>query len=250
MALKKKMIAFDAGFADWLAGASLSADDASHDSDAPSTSSKPLAHVAADVTSGVLIGDEDNGDLAGTHACQIFAGGGDDAIFAGMDTSILDGGDGYDRVVLTGETGFHDTTGIVSGWTDIEEIAGTDAGDEINAALAIADQQGLVIATHAGDDLVIATSGNDTIEGGAGNDTVTGGAGSDVFVFHDAGPATDVITDFTAGQDVIAFAGLGIAYENLSISDTPEGTLIIAGHEHVLLAGVQAAALHQGDFRF
>lgn len=252
MALKKKTIAHDAGFADWLAAAPFAVDFTAVESATSGVvSSSPVrVETHGDAASDVVFGTEDAGFLYAADATQIFAGAGDDTIHAGIETSIVDAGDGYDRVVLTGETGFHDTAGIVSGWAGVEEITGTEVGDEINAALPVADQQGLVIETRSGDDLVIATSGNDTVNGGAGNDTVTGGAGSDVFVFNHTAPATDVITDFTEGQDVVSVRGLGLAYESLSISDTSEGVMIIAGQEHILLAGVHAATLNEGDFRF
>ena len=47
-------------------------------------------------------------------------------------------------------------------------------------------------------------AGNDTLNGGSGNDTLTGGAGNDLFVYEGG---SDVITDYTAGQDSIKVNG-------------------------------------------
>ncbi len=60
----------------------------------------------------------------------------------------------------------------------------------------------------AGDDTLIGGSGNDVLIGGAGRDTLTGGTGRDKFVLYSTSdvspsPASDIITDFTVGQDVI-----------------------------------------------
>jgi len=71
-----------------------------------------------------------------------------------------------------------------------DTIWGTIVGDDISAL--------------AGDDYVDGEAGDDRIAGGAGNDDIYGGAGADIFVFED-GFGTDVIWDFAAGEDVIAF---------------------------------------------
>ena len=52
---------------------------------------------------------------------------------------------------------------------------------------------------------IIGTSGGDTLTGGTGNDTLTGGDGADVFIFD--GKGTDVVTDYTAGQDTLKITG-------------------------------------------
>lgn len=60
----------------------------------------------------------------------------------------------------------------------------------------------------AGNDTIDGGAGNDDITGGLGKDQLTGGAGEDIFYFDDAldsnGLNIDVITDFSAGADVIS----------------------------------------------
>lgn len=55
-----------------------------------------------------------------------------------------------------------------------------------------------------GNDVIDGGSMEDTIEGGRGDDTLTGGGGADTFVIRD-GHGNDTITDFSSGQDIIAF---------------------------------------------
>jgi len=59
----------------------------------------------------------------------------------------------------------------------------------------------------SGDDVLSGRMGNDRLAGGAGADLLTGGAGADVFDFTDVSPGwlADTVTDFTRGQDHLAF---------------------------------------------
>lgn len=60
---------------------------------------------------------------------------------------------------------------------------------------------------NSGDDVLSGRGGNDRLVGGDGADLLTGGAGADVFDFRDysSGWRGDTITDFTRGQDHLAF---------------------------------------------
>ncbi|MBR6014036.1 MAG: calcium-binding protein [Selenomonadaceae bacterium] len=53
-------------------------------------------------------------------------------------------------------------------------------------------------------DKISGGAGNDTLVGGKGNDTLTGGKGTDIFVYS---KGNDVITDYTAGSDIIKLSG-------------------------------------------
>jgi len=80
-----------------------------------------------------------------------------------------------------------------------------------------------LVKGNAGNNVLTGLAGNDTLQGGAGADTIigglgrdrmTGGTGSDVFVFRstvESGTTTayrDVVTDFTAGEDIINLRGI------------------------------------------
>lgn len=118
------------------------------------------------------------------------------------------------------------------------------------------------IYAGSGDDTAILGTG-DRILGGEGSDrffatsggdnTITGGAGADQFWIATASlpDAANVITDFTAGEDVIGIAGLAIGFEDVSITAI-EGDALIAssGSDLAILQGVAANSLSADDFAF
>ena len=60
------------------------------------------------------------------------------------------------------------------------------------------------VTTGSGEDVLIGNDGANVLTGGDGDDTLTGGDGADVFRFYSSeGASTDVITDFTVGEDSI-----------------------------------------------
>ncbi len=85
---------------------------------------------------------------------------------------------------------------------------------------AIGDDGNDLISALAGDDVVIGGNGNDTFSGGLGNDILTGGAGNDQFRWF-SGDGTDVITDFTPGNDLIGLANI--------FTNTITGNILNAG---------------------
>lgn len=141
-----------------------------------------------------LIDDSGNNSMSG-GSCndQIFANGGsstvqggsgNDSIAGSSQGDSLSGGDDQDTIFANGG---NDT---VWGGDGDDEIYGDDGNDAIDAG--------------AGNDTVDGGSGSDTIEGGTGNDRLAGGGGADTFVIRD-GHGNDIITDFSTGQDIIAF---------------------------------------------
>ena len=71
---------------------------------------------------------------------------------------------------------------------------------------------GLSIIGNTLDNVLIGGSGADYLFGGDGADSLTGGAGKDFFIYTSG---ADVITDYTAGEDVIS---LGAAYTMAGLS--------------------------------
>ena len=96
-----------------------------------------------------------------------------------------------------------------------------------------------------GADKFFATSGGDNI--------LTGGADADQFWIATAEtPDTaNIITDFTSGEDVLGIAGLGIGFDDLSITQQDDNTLIAAnGSDLAILQGISADSLIVDNFAF
>ncbi|MEM8827918.1 MAG: amidase family protein [Cyanobacteria bacterium P01_G01_bin.19] len=96
-----------------------------------------------------------------------------------------------------------------------------------------------------GDDKFFATLG--------GDNSITGGAGADRFWIANAEIPEDsnTITDFTSGEDVLGIAGLGIGFEDVSITDLEGDALVAAsGSDLAILQGVDATSLTADDFAF
>jgi Ca2+-binding RTX toxin-like protein len=141
-------------------------------------------------------------------ANRIDGGAGDDMVEGGDGNDVLIGGIGDDTVSYE-----HDSTGVtvslsvtklqktvgegsdtVSGF---ENLIGGSGNDTLTG-----DKNANEITGGDGDDLVI---------GGAGNDTLTGGSGYDLFRLLTSKDGTDLIVDFTAGEDQISIVKSGFA---------------------------------------
>ncbi|RDI49528.1 calcium-binding protein, partial [Microvirga subterranea] len=103
----------------------------------------------------------------------------------------------------------------------------------------------------SGQDRLLGGAGDDLLKGGAGNDRLTGGTGQDTFVFERGG-GTDTVTDFRHGQDRIDVSGLsGVAHKaDLHLWQMGADTLIWHGSDVLVLKGVTASDLDNGDFIF
>ncbi|MEL6318611.1 MAG: Ig-like domain-containing protein, partial [Pseudomonadota bacterium] len=102
----------------------------------------------------------------------------------------------------------------------------------------------------SGDDILRGGSEGDRLDGGSGDDEMTGGGGVDVFVFR-AGSGADLVTDYTAGVDLLEvgdyFASKAAALAAVSQSGA-DAVLTLDGTHQATLAGVQAASLTEDDF--
>lgn len=173
----------------------------------------------------LLYGDEGNDTLmSGGGDDQLFGGSGKDTIKAGDGNDLIDGGAGED--LLAGGAG--DDTYVVSGSKDkIIEKAG-EGNDTVQSSgsfslTKLANVENIELTGSAdtsatgngadnlltgndGDNALSGRAGNDTLIGGEGADTLTGGIGDDIFVFDTlASGGSDIVTDFTGGEDNLAF---------------------------------------------
>ncbi|MGF1674211.1 MAG: hypothetical protein ACFCUV_11080, partial [Rivularia sp. (in: cyanobacteria)] len=86
-----------------------------------------------------------------------------------------------------------------------------------------------------------------------GDNIITGGAGADQFWIATAEipDAANIITDFTLGEDVLGIAGLGIGFDDLSITQQDDNTLIaVNGSDLAILQGIGATSLNADNFAF
>lgn len=136
--------------------------------------------------------------------------------------------------------------GFEQGWTH----EGDDTID--GGAARVWGDVGIHWNTRWGDDQITGTAGNDTLEGGEGRDTIEGGAGDDLIsangdffnmdapgdgdadtlVFRE-GHGHDTVLAFDAGVDVLDLGG-----RDYIATDTEAGTMLTAGDDTILLAGV------------
>jgi len=85
-----------------------------------------------------------------------------------------------------------------------------------------------------GRDVIIGTAGDDVIQGGHGADTLTGGLGRDRFVYTSLRDATDTITDFQPGTDLLDLSAL---LQSLGISSANP---LSSGHVACAASGTAA----------
>lgn len=143
---------------------------------------------------------------------------------------------GKSQLVFAGE--MDDLVDASIGYGDNRIYAGNG-----NDTLILGDSDRVIAG--AGDDALFATAG--------GHNTVTGGEGADQFWIASAKipESANIITDFTSGEDAIGIAGLGIGFEDVSITNSEGNASISAtGLELAILQGVDAASLTADDFAF
>ncbi len=173
----------------------------------------------ASIDNAKLVDEDPNfePDFGTTEADTIEVEGSNRLIFAGDSNDLIDAstGEGNNR--------------LYAGSGDDTLILGT--GDRIIAG--------------AGDDAIFATSGGDNI--------ITGGAGADQLWIASAEIPDGInqITDFTSGEDVIGIAGLGIGFEDVSLTQQGDDALIGAtGSDLAILENVDITSLSGDDFAF
>jgi Ca2+-binding RTX toxin-like protein len=93
----------------------------------------------------------------------------------------------------------------------------------------------------AGRDVIIGTAGDDVIQGGHGADMLTGGLGRDRFVYTSLRDATDTITDFQPGTDLLDLTAL---LQSLGISSANP---LSSGHVACAASGTAAVVSIDAD---
>jgi Ca2+-binding RTX toxin-like protein len=96
-------------------------------------------------------------------------------------------------------------------------------------------------------DTLFGDDGANRLAGRGGNDVLLGRGGADAFVFG-PGSGTDTVLDFQTGIDRIDLSALHVGWEGVNIGASAGGAIVSAGGSTILLQGVMAGALTQGDF--
>ena len=146
---------------------------------------------------------------------------GDDWLFAGMGNDTFYGEAGNDQAIANGGN---------------DQLFGDLGNDDLNGGL--------------GDDQLFGGEGDDLLTGGSGSDSFTGDSGSDRFMLAMEG--TDIITDFTDGQDLL-YLPENAAFENLAITQGQgdnAANVLITFQEQTLavLNDVNVETISQSDF--
>ena len=108
----------------------------------------------------------------------------------------------YNNAKLSKATAVTLTSSYGSSLTAGSTAVSIDASARSSAIKIIGNAKNNVITGGSGNDSLNGGKGSDTLTGGRGADTLTGGDGKDVFVYS-SGDGSDIITDYTAGEDFI-----------------------------------------------
>ncbi len=200
---------------------------------------------------GSLNDDSFDGEIGETQFNAV-----NDLLFTGAGEDTVDATTGSGNRIYAGS----ETDELFAGTND-RFFAG--AGDDIlDATLS---QGGNRLYGGAGNDDFFGGWNNDRLLGGKGFDRfflaeesgesiITGGADSDQFWLANAGfpVATNTITDFTSGEDILGVAGIGVGdIEDLSISQSGDDTTIgFNGNPLAILLNVDSNSLTNNDFSF
>ena len=211
-----------AGSGDGMDGGA-NTDDADNDADENTETPSDLTEVEREDVSGgqgddVLAGvdgderlDGGEGDdivRGGDGSDELIGGAGEDVLRGGLGEDILSAGDDDD--IATGDRGDDIIDGgagddIVRGGADDDIIDGGE-GDDI----VVGDRGNDILRAGTGDDILKGALGDDVLDGGAGDDILIGGGGLDIFAFA-PGSGSDIVRDFTDGEDTLDLSDYGFA---------------------------------------
>lgn len=220
-------------------------------------------------SSNLLLGNDADNRLSGLDNNDILdGGGGNDTLFGGSGTDWLVGGTGNDFL----DGGSAQDTMYGGAGDDIYQVdspgdqtreeadAGTDTEVSSVTRHLGANLENLVLVGPAAVDgfgnelgnVIIGNAAGNVLSGGGGDDTLAGGGGGDVFRFCGNG-GTDLVSDFTHGQDVLDLTGYGLTFADLN-------TMVVGGNlwidvaapglgaSVIVLAGV--TSVDESDFLF
>ncbi|MEM1366923.1 MAG: esterase-like activity of phytase family protein [Cyanobacteria bacterium P01_H01_bin.15] len=201
-----------------------------------------------------LGGGDDLADLVDGTDSRLYFGAGDDESIGGTDDrffgqtgeDILDSTEGNGGNRLYGGA---DNDEIFVGSND--RAFGGPGNDILDSTLSNGGSR--LYGGLGNDDFFLGTG--DRIVGGNGVDriflgtggenVITGGADADQFWIVTGGQipeSANIVTDFTDGEDVIGFGGLGIGFADLTITSDSDTTIAFGGSDLAVFSGVSAIA--------
>lgn len=188
----------------------------------------------------------------GSDPGKMFGGEGDDALFAGSEPGRSYGGAGNDRVTIYNTLG-----GFADGGDGVDRLvlsglggAAVDVSVNLAARRAVAGTQSmgltgfeaLTVSTGAGDDTVQGGDLDDVIDVGAGDNYVLGGGGDDFVTYHTGGANALYAGDGSDTLRVIHYGhsdGLYLVFVNTNGNDGFGSFLV--GFESIQIMGGSGA---------
>jgi Ca2+-binding RTX toxin-like protein len=208
-----------------------------------------------------LVGANGNDTFDGGAGADTMRGGDGDDLFMywGSDTpagDILDGGDGFDDIVLHTAAGQNLALFLTDAMrTNIEQVTGLDGTEyldarELTAGITLDGEGGSdYLVGGQGNDILVGGAGHDFLKGGGGYDILIGGAHDDIFVWGSAG-GTWAVTDFVHGEDHIQVGAPDFDYVMQHAEQVGEDTHITMEGSLMILQHVQLSTLAASDFFF
>lgn len=144
-------------------------------------------HLRGGADNDHLFGEAGDDNLDGAFGNDILNGG------AGLDTAEYYFADGGVTVDLNAGRAWESLGGFTDRLISIENAGGTFYSDVLRGTDAANRLGG-----DSGDDQLFGRGGDDVLWGGTGADALSGGGGADLFLFLEADPGRDVISDFDA----------------------------------------------------
>ncbi|GEO17966.1 peroxidase family protein [Microvirga aerophila] len=207
-----------------------------------------------------LYGGQGNDRLYGHDGNDRLCGdAGADRMWGGRGNDVYDVDDRQDRVYESLGQGIDTVMASVSyslAGTHVEKLVLTGSADLAATGNSLGNTLtgnagANVLRGGAGHDVLKGNAGSDTLLGGSGDDRVTGDAGADTFMFERGG-GRDTVIDFRHGQDRIDVSQLsGVEQKSdLHLWQYGSDTVIWHGSDMLVLRGVTASGLDNGDFIF
>lgn len=220
--------------------------------------------------------------MGGDGADEMYGQDGEDVMDGGIsfDTDILVGGAGNDQI--NGASGLGDYDWLYgNGGDDIftvdtpADLVFEQAGEGTDTVFANIQGAGFYLYANienltlvgdtpfgVGNDLaniltgsaaanwLLGGSGNDTLNGKEGSDVLFGEAGSDTFIFEQ-GTGSDIVGDFTRGQDKIDLSSYGLTFtqlQGLFVQNGNVGAIQMTNGDVIVLHNVTMSQLTASDF--